>query len=64
MHLGVASGTHEIVALFTQGINPSFRLPYAHIEGAIQVKSGEINDIAPNVIIERFKALRSLHANR
>jgi len=60
MHLGVASGTREIVALFTQGINPSFRLPNPLIEGAIQVQSGEINDIAPNEIIERFKKLRSI----
>jgi heptosyltransferase-2 len=63
MHLGVASGTRKIVALFTQGINPSFRLPHPHVDGAIQVSSGEINDIAPNLIVDRFKKLRSLDAS-
>jgi heptosyltransferase-2 len=62
MHLGVASGTREIVALFTQGITPSFRLPTQHIEGAIQGTSGELNDIPPKDIIERFKTLRLAHS--
>lgn len=60
MHLGVASGAQEIIALFTQGIKPCYRLPLIHIEGAVQGKSGELNDISPIDIVERFKKLRSI----
>ncbi len=54
MHLGVASGCQRIIALFTKGILPEYRLPMPQLMDAIQSQTDEINGIAYLDIVKKI----------
>ncbi len=57
MHLAISSGTGHIISLFTQGIDPEYRLPKDLIGQALQSVDQDLNRITPGEIVNKIHEL-------